>query len=577
MPDGPTVAGPRLAMGYARKSDEDQLGIVDQHNLLRAQARMDGYVIPDNLLFADEDVSGLAPSRSGLDRMFETARDPFGVRPERAYVLDKTRFGRWKDIGYHDHFRILLKEAGVQLWFARGTNVDYSNGMTSAARAAALEDRIEGIDSNAEVVRIVTRSRRGKRNRILHGLFPGGTHPYATRRALVDVSTMQVVQRIQPGRPIRIPNHAYRLEWSDPVELEAVRRIYQWLDVEDLSFRGIARRLNEEGYPPPAVAPRRPPGSTRDTPKQTVEPRWRSTGVKRVATNPLYRGDLIWGRTTSDLAPVPPDPSIVDLDTPILAAGIMRNPPIARDQWERVQEVIRRRDRELLERRTRASTFLLSGRLFCARCAGRLSGARYRAPGGGIYLYYRHSQRWIGGRYHPAPPCSAERRSVCAMKLESAVVRHLVRELFDDEFTEEVRRELERYAAGHTGDDHQRRICEIANALPRRRAALESASRAVSEATSEIERSAHLRTSQEIAGDIERLAAEQARLEGEARRARNAIERVSPGAITARALVEAFDEQSIAMRKVVIRRMVGRITVDTDTGDVRVAFQLAQT
>ncbi len=75
-------------------------------------------------------------------------------------------------------------------------------------------------------------------------------------------------------------DNRYTLVPGDPAQVHVVQRIFDMYVVQDMGFPRITEVLNREGVPAPG-------GDV-----------WLRTSVRSIITNPAYRGDLAWNRTT---------------------------------------------------------------------------------------------------------------------------------------------------------------------------------------------------------------------------------------------------------------------------------------
>jgi hypothetical protein len=103
---------------------------------------------------------------------------------------------------------------------------------------------------------------------------------------------------------------------------------------------------------------------------------------------------------------------------PILYVEFISDPPVARDQWERVQERLRGNPRRGGRKRSDPA-YLLGGLVVCAHCGFKFYGNRmHREREGERYLYYRHHDRESDG-----PRCDFESLMVNVAQLHAAALR----------------------------------------------------------------------------------------------------------------------------------------------------------
>src|SRR5438552_2870960 len=81
--------------------------------------------------------------------------------------------------------------------------------------------------------------------------------------------------------PLKSEAELTRLVPSSQERIETVREIFQSMADREMGFKAIARALNDRGVPPPGG-----------------NGLWRTSAVKAIAHNPVYRGVLEWNSRT---------------------------------------------------------------------------------------------------------------------------------------------------------------------------------------------------------------------------------------------------------------------------------------
>src|SRR5207244_4457186 len=76
-------------------------------------------------------------------------------------------------------------------------------------------------------------------------------------------------------------------------EAVIVRMVYRWVGEEHVAIHAVIRRLNDMGVPPPSAGKR----TFRD-PNRT--PRWGQGAVKRILSDPGYKGETLSWRWKSN-------------------------------------------------------------------------------------------------------------------------------------------------------------------------------------------------------------------------------------------------------------------------------------
>jgi hypothetical protein len=136
-------------------------------------------------------------------------------------------------------------------------------------QSGRLVASVKGLIDEAFLDGLREKTRRGMLGQVRRGFSAGG-HPYGYRSETTPDGHRRIVQ---------------------PGEAEVVRRIFT-MYAEGSSPRSIAKRLNDEGVPPPRWRAGRP--SRGWTPATIHGQRRMALGI---LNNPVYAGRLVWGRT----------------------------------------------------------------------------------------------------------------------------------------------------------------------------------------------------------------------------------------------------------------------------------------
>ncbi len=173
----------------------------------------------------------------------------------------------------------------------------------------------------------------------------------------------------------------------EPREAEVVRWIYEAYAERRLGVLAIAQALNAQGVPPPGG---------RWRPGQVA---WAKTAVWAILRDPVYAGDLVWGRARyrevgrkRGKGPLPEAERVVARGA---APAI-----VSRELWQAAQ----RRDerRRFGVGRPWHRPYLLSGLVRCARC-GRRFQAQRRVDGRASAYYLCGGYVASGRGFCPAP------------------------------------------------------------------------------------------------------------------------------------------------------------------------------
>ena len=238
-----------LTRFYARVSSgrqENEETIQSQVAELCAKMVDDGIGAPEG--FTDEGYSRNNLARPSLDQLRDMAL--LGDL-ERLYILCPDRLASGaKLIFLVEEFQ----KSGVEIIFLKGAVEDTPEGM--------LLLHMQGAIAEYERTKIVERTRRGKMYWAKQGALMGGFVPYGYRYVPRD----------------RENNQRATIE-IDEVEAAVVRDMFRWLIEEQMSCRGIAKRLTDLGI------------ITR-----TGKTRWTPSVVNKMLKQEAYKGTFYYHR-----------------------------------------------------------------------------------------------------------------------------------------------------------------------------------------------------------------------------------------------------------------------------------------
>ena len=344
---------------YARKSDKQDDVAEDARSVGRQVAgaktfiAAKGWALDERHVYTDDGVSGaLFANRAEFQRLM---RDAKAGAFEAICFYDLDRFGR----NAHKSMVALnkLADLGVSVWdFSTGVRVDldsFEGRLTWGLKAEFAQQFRDQIRKH---------TRDALRKKAEHGLVTGGL-------------TFGYTNEGPKGQKTWTVNEA---------EAVVVRRVYE-LCAEGYGAREIAKSLNHAK----ALKPRAQQGRADG---------WNVSTIRAVLTRPLYRGEIVYGRTAKaydrELRDVYPD------DTERESGQI----PKPEETWFRSEkwadqlrivdpDLAERVDAKLLDRRTRYlasvaknnglaphkahGTYLLSGGLLiCPTCGGHFEGRK---------------------------------------------------------------------------------------------------------------------------------------------------------------------------------------------------------
>jgi site-specific DNA recombinase len=232
------------------------------------------------------------------------------------------------------HLAIIADEcarAGVELFFV-------TEPLDSTPEGQLIQ-YVKGYGAKMERAKFRERTLRGKHTRLLLGkLHSHAAELYGYRRD--KEAGVRVIY--------------------DP-EAHVVRLIFTWVANEGLSIRAVARRLNDQGIPPPSAGK-----LTYADPDRT--PRWGKNQVDRILHNSAYSGETVawrWARDPKRRGPVARAAS----EHVRLGEGI--TPAIVSpDLCERAHAALTSNHGETT--RNAARPYLLRGHVWCAVCGHRM-------------------------------------------------------------------------------------------------------------------------------------------------------------------------------------------------------------
>lgn len=238
---------------YARVSSQAQAEagtVASQIAEILDRGSSDGVVIPEGLRFVDDGFSGASLLRPALERLRDKAA---AGTIDRLYVHSPDRLAR--KYAYQVLLVDELRRANVELMFL---NRDFGSSPEDA-----LLLQVQGVIAEYERVKIMERSRRGKR----HAARCGSLHVFG--RAPFGY---QYISKSHGGGEAR---------WEVVLEeARVVQRMFQHVGVDRGSINDVRRMLQAEGV--------------RTSKGQKS---WSQSTVRNMLQNPAYKGAAAYGRT----------------------------------------------------------------------------------------------------------------------------------------------------------------------------------------------------------------------------------------------------------------------------------------
>jgi DNA invertase Pin-like site-specific DNA recombinase len=411
-----------IAAIYARKSTDQNLpdeekSVTRQVEHARAYAARKGWSVADAHVYADDGISGAEfMKRPGYLALMNALRPrpPFQV----LIVMEQSRLGRSLDEVPYALKRIT--DAGVRVYC-------YLTDSEVKRESAADKFMIHAIAFVDDMAREQSRERTrdALRRKVEHGHIAGGLcYGY---------------------RNLRLSGHVERE--IIPEEAEVLRRIFRAI-TGGVGYLKVAQGLNADGVPGPR-------GSRA----------WAASTIRAMIFNPLYRGELVWGRTrwadqggTKRKLDVKDSSAWVTVPAPALRI-------IDEELWKATHERLAQ-GRAVYMARTNGqswgrptnpteSKYLLTGLLRCGHCGGGLHVSRQSGRRGqGLWLYYVCARQRTRGI--PCPGALRVRTSL----VDEAVLEDLGGRLMAPErMTAAIRRAAARLTAKpESGRTHRSRL-----------------------------------------------------------------------------------------------------------------------
>jgi hypothetical protein len=191
---------------------------------------------------------------------------------------------------------------------------------------------------------------RGKKSVASDGYWTGGAAPYGMVRVAVDPKG-DPVRVMEPGERKALKSERVLLAPGPKEQVKAVQMIFD-LRVDGWGYGGIAKHLNKLGIP--AANP----------------PHWKAPSVYRILKNPIYSGDMVYGRRNVSKFNEKDGKLIWLPEKDWVRVGDAWDAIIDRDTWEKVQKSFGGTSRRF----GRSEDYPLSGIMECAKCGWRYYG-----------------------------------------------------------------------------------------------------------------------------------------------------------------------------------------------------------
>lgn len=353
-----TQTAARLGIGYTRYSTEEQGSTVEQRAINEGIAAEHGITLLET--FTDEGVSRTLADRPGLRDVFDYLEANRDVRYLVVNELERITAG----VGQRQRITSLCKRLGVTL-------VTEDIGLIDPHDEDAMYDAdVRAVNAKGEVLKVRRRTRRNLRAKVVSGSTVAMRPPFGVRMKPLVVEGVELpsgMPAFMGGRKVR----SGVLELH-PDEYPWLVRIFEWADDGKASDE-IARRLSEEGVP-----------------TKSGKAGWRSNTVNGILDNPLYKGELVWGR--QQVLRDENGKAYLEVRAEGDPGRVVRESPLGAivdaERWDRVhaRRVARRGERRMVKRTVPDS--VLDGTVYCGRCGHRMY-ARIDNPGRSVSVRIR--------------------------------------------------------------------------------------------------------------------------------------------------------------------------------------------
>jgi site-specific DNA recombinase len=313
--------GTRQVAIYARVSSDDQ---AERGTIATQLAEIDHWLARNPEVdvverYLDDGVSGMIP----LDE-----------RPAGSRLLRDAAARRFTEVLVYRHDRLGRDLVNLAITRRRFDELKITLTSVVERQTDLLVYDIQAAVA-AHVRRELLRTMAGGMHRAAEeGRFTGGICPYGYR-----VEGVQETAHIVPDESIA---------WADRTCPDIVRQIYDWLAVDHWSCRRIATTLNAWGVPTHYARDERLVAPRKGERGQRTQAVWRSGRIRNLVRNPVYRGELQWGRRTTRA------------DAEVISAPI--EALVSPATWHAAQQVLAAN--RLVPKNTRR-TYLLRGAVRC--------------------------------------------------------------------------------------------------------------------------------------------------------------------------------------------------------------------
>ena len=303
----------KIAGLYIRVSTEDQaregLSLPEQEKRLRAMCEYKGYEIYK--LYKDAGISAKDMNRPAFEELLQD------IREKKCNTIVVLKLDRLTRSVYDMEFIMKFLEENDAYLDCANEEINTTN--SSGKMVARLLTTV----SQNEIERTSERTKVGLAGAIKEGHIPG-KNPLGYKR---------------DGKKLVI----------DPLTKDIVKRIYD-LYFEGKSYSNIATIFNQE--------------------EVLGKTNWRDTGILRIISNEIYKGDFVSGKT---------------FNKPVYYENVVE-PIVSKELWENCQVQKKKNQKSYM----RTQTYIFLQKLKCPKCGRILAGgASHKLKSDKWYFYYR--------------------------------------------------------------------------------------------------------------------------------------------------------------------------------------------
>lgn len=334
-----TIQAVRRVATYERVSSEDQRERETIKTQTDAIARQLD-VQPEVLLierFVDDGVSG----------MISLAERPAGKR-----LLAVAEQGRFDELWVYKYDRLGRNAVDLLLTRRRFDELGIALVSVVEGQSDLLGYDVQAVVADHQRRDFLRRSADGMARAARDGRYTGGIVPLGYR-----AEGKKPHARLVPDDSIM---------WVDRTAVDIVRMIYRWLAVDGRSCRWVAEELNRLAVPTHYMR------DGRGVRGKRTQGLWRAGHVRNLVVNPVYRGDLQYGRRSSRRS------------RDIISARI--EPLVTEEIWNAAQETL---VRNRIAAKNTKRAYLLRSVIRCGVCGLTYCGAQGRP---GVWWYRCNGQ-----------------------------------------------------------------------------------------------------------------------------------------------------------------------------------------